>query len=205
MAQTDPRVDAYIAAAAPFAQPILRHLRALIHAAVPQVRETIKWGMPFFEQGGPLCHIGAFKQHCALGFWKSELVTGGDPVSDAAMGQFGRIAALGDLPDDATLTAYLHKAVELNAAGVKAPWQARRASAAKAGPKPVELPEALRSALEARPEVAARFEAMSASARRDYAEWIAEAKRDDTRAKRLASALEWIAEGKSRNWKYERR
>jgi hypothetical protein len=205
MAQTDPRVDAYIDAAAPFAQPILRHLRALIHAAAPQVQETIKWGMPFFEQDGPICHFAAFKQHCALGFWKSERVTGGDAVSDAAMGQFGRMTALGELPDDARLTAYVHKALELNAAGVKAPWQARRAAASKAAPRPVVIPEVLSTALQARPEVAARFEAMSPSARRDYAEWIAEAKRDDTRAKRLATALEWIDEGKSRNWKYERR
>lgn len=188
----DARVDAYIERAAPFAQPILRQLRETVHAALPEARETIKWGMPFFELDKPLCMMAAFKGHCAFGFWKGAAVTGG-MASDAAMGQLGRITALADLPPRKTLVAWARKAAEL---------QASATPAVRKPPRPVEVPPALTRALRTNAAARRSFEGFSPSHRRDYAEWIAEAKTDATRERRLAQALEWLAEGKPRHWKY---
>jgi hypothetical protein len=88
-------VDAYIARAATFAQPILKHLRATVHNACPEVEEALKWGMPFFVyRGSPLCSMAAFKQHCSFGFWKAALVTGTKRGAREGMGDFGKITAL---------------------------------------------------------------------------------------------------------------
>lgn len=191
----DARVDAYIERAAPFARPILAHLRGAVHAALPEARETIKWGMPFFELNKPLCMMAAFKAHCAFGFWKGVEVTG--VASDAAMGQLGRITALADLPPKKTLVAWVRKAAALQreAALAKVP-------AARKPPRPVEVPPALTKALRSNAPARRAFEAFSPTNRRDYAEWIAEAKTKVTRERRLAQALEWLSEGKPRNWKY---
>jgi uncharacterized protein YdeI (YjbR/CyaY-like superfamily) len=193
----DPRIDRYIAAAQPFARPILEHVRDVVHRAEPRIEETLKWSAPHFVLNGSVCGMAAFKQHCALNFPKAELieVEGGTRV---AMGQFGRIASVEDLPPDDVLIDYVRRAVALNEAGVKTPGRAAPGKAAEP-----EVPEALRQALHRHPAAAAAFERMSPSHRREYVEWIAEAKRDATREKRVETAVEWITEGKSRNWKYQ--
>ena len=198
MATTDPRIDAYVARAAPFARPVLTHLRAVVHAAVPGVEETIKWGMPHFMHGGILCGFAAFKAHCAFHVRGAEDLLGGAARADA-MGQFGRITALSDLPPKATLTRILRAAAARNDAGVKAPRPARKS------PKPeAKVPPDLAVALKGNARARSTFEGFSPSRRREYVEWIVEAKGEDTRARRLAQAIAWMAEGKSRNWKYER-
>ena len=198
MANHDPRVDAYIAKSAEFAQPILEHLRASVHAACPEVEEGIKWGMPFFSyKAAPMCMMAAFKQHCSFGFWLSKEVTGGS--DEDGMGQFGKLATLMDLPSDRQLAAHLKKAMALNEAGVK---KSRPKAAAKPAPT---LPDDLATLLAKRQHAAARkaWASFPPGAQREYVAWLAEAKTDATRQKRLATTLEWLAEGKRRNWKYE--
>lgn len=190
----DPRVDAYIERSAEFARPILERLREAMHAACPEVQETMKWSAPYFEYRGPLCGMAAFKEHCALSFWKGSLIV--ENPSDEAMGQLGRITRLADLPPRRTLASWIRKAVELNEAGVKPPRAAR-------GRKPPPgVPDDLREGLRRNPRARATFEAFSPSHKREYIEWIEEAKRAETRARRVAATLEWLAEGKSRHWKY---
>jgi uncharacterized protein YdeI (YjbR/CyaY-like superfamily) len=199
MGKKDPRVDAYIEKAAPFAQPILVAIRETVHASCPGVEETMKWNFPHFVYKGMLCGMASFKQHAALGFWKGALVTGG-PRSADAMGHFGRLTKLSDLPSKTALAAYVRKAAALNEQGVKAPRAPK-----KSAPKVVRVPAPLAAALAKHQKAKAGFEAMSPSHRREYIEWITEAKSEETRDRRLAQAVEWMAEGKSRNWKYERR
>ena len=198
MANHHPRVDAYIAKSAEFARPILEHLRATVHASCPNVEEGIKWGMPFFSyKGAPMCHMAAFKQHCSFGFWLSKEVTGHS--GEEGMGQFGKLATLKDLPSKKELAALLRKAMALNEAGVK---HVRP----KAGSKPPPVPpEDLAALLAKRQHAAARkaWAGFPPGAQREYIDWIGEAKTDATRQKRLATTLEWLAEGKRRNWKYE--
>ncbi len=199
MATKDPRVDAYIAKSADFAQPILNHLRKLVHTACPQVEETLKWSFPHFMYKGMFCNMAAFKAHCAFGFWHRDMrqeVEGEKPAQ--AMGSLGRITSLADLPNDAALLRYLKQAARLNERGIKSPRPVRSAS------KKLEIPPSLMSALGMNKTALANFQGMSPSHQREYAEWIAEAKREETVVKRLATAIEWIAEGKSRNWKYEK-
>ena len=199
MANHDPRVDAYIAKSASFARPILEHLRALVHEACPTVDESLKWSMPFFSyKAAPMCMMAAFKQHCSFGFWLSKEVTGGS--DEDGMGQFGKLASLKDLPPDRQLSAYLKKAMALNEAGVK---KARPKAAAKPAPT---LPDDLAALLAQKKHAAARkaWESFPPGAQREYVDWITEAKTDATRQKRLATTLEWLAEGKRRNWKYEK-
>ena len=194
----DPRIDAYIERAAPFARPILAHARALVHQACPQVEETIKWGMPtFVHAGGILCGMAAFKQHASFGFWKHALVVGEGEPRDG-MGSYGKMLSLDDFPAKKIVLAHIRKAMKLNEDGVKMP--AARKAASKLPP---EMPEDLVAALNKDKAAKATFDAFPPSCRREYIEWIVEAKREETRAKRLAQAVEWMAEGKRRNWKYE--
>jgi len=196
MGTRDPRVDAYIAKAAPFAQPLLTHLRELVHRGCPEVEETIKWSMPsFVYAGGILCGMAAFKHHVSFGFWKHALVMGEGEPRDG-MGSFGKMASMDDLLPDKTLLAYLGKAMKLNEDGVKAPKT--RAKAKKSIPVPSELKGALAKNKKAR----ATFDGFSPSHRYEYLEWITGAKAEDTRKRRLDQAVEWMAEGKPRNWKY---
>lgn len=197
MPTIDPRVDAYIANAAAFAQPILRHLREVIHAACPDVQETIKWSMPCFEYHGIICNFAAFKQHCSFGFWKAELLLAAqDDKGREAMGQFGRIASVKDLPPKKVLAAYVKKAMKLNEAGVKV-------ARPKAAPRELVVPDYFIAALEANPAAYEVFNDFSPSAKRDYCDWLTEAKTEATRGKRMVQAVQWIAEGKKRHWKYE--
>ena len=192
----DPRIDAYIERAAPFAQPILQHVRVLVHEACPAVEETIKWGMPTFVHAGAiLCGMAAFKQHASFGFWKHALVVGEGEPRDG-MGSYAKLVSLDDLPPKRTLLAHLRKAVALNEAGVKSP-------ARKSAPKPPpETPAELAAALAQAPAAKAAFDAFPPGCRREYIEWIAGAKRPETRARRVSEAVAWMAEGKRRNWKY---
>ncbi len=198
MPNKDPRVDAYIAKAADFAKPVLNRIRVLVHAVCPHVTETIKWSAPFYEHNGILLATPAFKKHCALIFWKGRLIFSGLPANKNPKTRFRRITAASDLPADEILTGYIRKAVELNDAGIKTPARAR--------PKPkkeIAVADYFLAALQKNKKALAGFESLSPSCRREYVEWITEAKREETRAKRLKTAIEWIAKGKSRNWKYQ--
>lgn len=198
MGKRDPRVDAYIAKSADFARPILSHVRSLIHEACPDAVETMKWSVPHYEHKGILCGVAAFKQHCNIILWKGALIAGGEGRDEK--GQIRNITSLEDLPDDATMKHLIQEAARLNEQGVKA--DPRRRNTVK---KPVALPVELRKALKRNRRAATAFEKFPPSHKREYAEWIAEAKGADTRQRRAENAIEWIAEGKSRNWKYERR
>ena len=197
MGERSPLVDAYIARAQPFARPILEHLRDVVHAACPEVVEEMKWRMPHFTYHGMLAGMAAFKGHCSFGFWKAKLILDQDAVSREAMGHFGQIRSLEDLPAKRTLAGYVRKAAKLNEAGVKAP----RAPRAKS-PKPVQVPADLATALRRNRKAREAFESFSPSHQREYIEWITEAKREETREKRLTTTIEWLEEGKPRHWKY---
>lgn len=200
MPSTDPRIDAYIAKSAPFAQPILRHVRELIHAACPEVEETIKWGMPFFEYHGILANMAAFKAHCSVGFWRGKVALGdaADPDKRDGMGHLGKITSLNDLPSDREFTRYVKRGAEYNREHEGAP----KATSRK--PKPAaKTPAYLTAALSKNKKAREQFEAMAPSKRRDYIEWLVEAKTEETRARRLKQTVEQVAQGKGRNWKYE--
>jgi uncharacterized protein YdeI (YjbR/CyaY-like superfamily) len=199
MVKTDPRVDAYVRKSADFARPILRHFRELVHEGAPDAEETLKWGFPHFTRKGILCSMAAFKAHCAIGFWKGALFLPEPKKAEEAMGQMGRISSLDDLPPREVLLGFVRRAVELDEAGIKAPSSSRKKRKAPAIPAP------FLTALDADPEAAAHFAKMSPSGRRDYIEWVADAKREATRDRRIATAVEWIAQGKPRNWKYIQR
>lgn len=198
MAQHDPRIDAYVARSAEFARPILIRLRELVHAACPEVEETLKWSAPaFIHKGKILCGMAAFKQHAAFNIWHGALVVGKD-VGDAGMGQFGRLTRVADLPGKREMTGYLKQAMKLIDDGVKAPPS--RSAAEK---PPATVPDDLAAALKKNRKAQATFDGFPPSQRREYVEWLTSAKREDTRARRLEQAVEWMAEGKRRNWKYE--
>jgi uncharacterized protein YdeI (YjbR/CyaY-like superfamily) len=197
-------VDEYIAKAKPFAQPILTHLREAIHNAVPEVVESMKWSMPFFSYRGIILgNIAGFKEHCSFGVWKENvqpLMKEGVEERGGGMGSFGKLTSLDDLPRDRELKAVLLEAARKIEQGERTKNWERPAKA----PKPeAEVPEALAAALKKNKAAGKNFAAMSPSCRREYCEWIGEAKREETRVKRVETALEWIAEGKSRNWKYQ--
>jgi uncharacterized protein YdeI (YjbR/CyaY-like superfamily) len=194
--KTDPRIDAYIERQAAFAQPIMRHLREVVHAACPDCEETLKWSMPtFMYKGKILAGFAAFKAHATFGYWNDSMLNE-DSKNRSAMGQFGRLTSLDDLPDRATLIDLTQQSMALIDSGAKPP----RATAKKA---PFTVPQDLRAAIDAMPAAAATWEGFPPSCQREYVEWVTEAKRDETRAKRLAQTIEWLAEGKRRNWKYE--
>jgi len=197
MGKRDKRVDAYIAKSADFAQPILDHLRELVHAACPDVEESIKWGGPAFEYHGLLCHMKSFKAHAAFGFWKHALVVGEDPGEGSGMGSFGKLTKVEDLPNKHELTRFVKRAMKLNEEGVKTVREKGRAK-----PKLAMHPD-FEKALAKNKRARTCFDGFAPGQQREYLEWITEAKRDATRERRIAQAVEWIAEGKRRNWKYE--
>ena len=193
----DPRIDAYIAKAAPFAQPILEHVRARVHAVVPNVEETLKWSAPGFTLDGKiLLMMAAFKAHTALNFWRGQEIRRNEASPDA-MGQFGKLTSVDDLPGNAEFDSLIKEAVRL-AATAPAPRKVKHE------PKPVPKPHPeFAAALKANPKAKATLDGFPPSAQRDYLEWIADAKQDATRTKRIATAVEWLAEGKRRHWKYQ--
>jgi uncharacterized protein YdeI (YjbR/CyaY-like superfamily) len=197
MPTLDPRVDAYIDKSADFAKPILIHIRKLVHKACPDIVETMKWSFPHFDHKGTVCSMASFKQHCAFGFWKQSLMEqDAFPAEKTAMGSFGRITSIKDLPPDKVMLRLVQQAVELNEKGVKV------------AKKPVEkkelvIPKDLTAALSKNKPAKIAFDKFSYSHKKEYVQWIEEAKTDATRNKRLATTVEWLSEGKSRNWKYE--
>ena len=198
MGERSKAVDAYVAKAQPFARPILEHVRAIVHAACPDVRETIKWGMPAFMHHGILCGMAAFQAHSTFGFWRRGMtdVIGRDGAkAKQAMGSLGRITSLKDLPSDRAMLGYIRQAARLNEAG--GPARPKRK------PKPaLPVPADLAAALRKNAKAAKTFADFSPSPRREYIEWITEAKRPETRAKRVATTVQWLATGRKRNWKY---
>jgi uncharacterized protein YdeI (YjbR/CyaY-like superfamily) len=197
MGKKDPRVDDYIAKSADFAKPILRHVREVVHKACPDVVETMKWRTPTFDYKGIMCGMAAFKEHCVVGFWKSTLVIEGERPEGAA-GSLGRLTSLKDLPSDRTLLAYIKKAAALNEQGVATPKR-------RVGPPkpPLKVPPYLAAALKKNAGARKTFDNFSPSQQREYVEWVTDAKTDATRDKRLATAVEWMSEGKVRHWKYQ--
>jgi uncharacterized protein YdeI (YjbR/CyaY-like superfamily) len=199
MSKHDPRVDAYIQQSAAFAQPILTHLRARVHASGKDVAETIKWGMPFFVAGEKiLCHMAAFKAHCAFSFWEGTRLPI-DPLTGKAkkaMGQFGRIASLDDLPSDKEIARLIKAAIKLGETDELKPARTKLAE------KKIAVPDDLARELKKNKKALATFEAFSYSNKKEYVEWISEAKTEATRLKRLDQAIALMAEGKVRNWKY---
>ena len=195
----DPRIDAYIDKSADFAKPILIHLRELVHKACPDIGETMKWSFPHFDHKGTVCSMASFKQHCAFGFWKQSLLEQDVfPSEKTAMGSFGRITSTKDLPSDKVMIGLIRQAVELNEKGIKI---AKPRPSAK---KELVVPKDLASALSKNKAAKAAFDKFSYSHKKEYVQWIEEAKTEPTRNKRLATTVEWLSEGKSKNWKYEK-
>ena len=196
MAKKDPRIDQYIAKAPDYAKPILTEIRERVHAACPEVEETMKWRQPTFDYKGIMCGMAAFKQHCVFGFWKAPLVLGAGAEGANAMGYRDKITSVADLPSKPMFKANIKKAMKLNEAGItveKTP---------KAPKAPVVVPPDLAAAVKTNRQAQATFDGFSPSHRREYVEWVTEAKTEATRARRLAQAVEWLAQGKPRNWKY---
>jgi uncharacterized protein YdeI (YjbR/CyaY-like superfamily) len=193
MAKKDPHIDAYIRRAAPFARPILKHLRKVVHAGCPSIEETIKWQSPFFDYKGPVCLMAAFKAHAVFGFWKGSLLFG--KGNTGAMGHFGRLRSVKDLPNNKELIGYVKKAAELNERGVQKRRTAR-------GRQKVNLPSDLKAALAKNAKARKTFENFSYSHKKEYVDWITDAKRDETRRRRLKTTIQWLTQGKVQNWKY---
>ncbi len=202
MTNRSPKIDAYIDNAADFAKPVLNHLRELVHQACPDVEEGWKWSFPhFMYKGAILCSMAAFKQHCSFGFWKSSLMPDPDQIfaeeERNGMGHLGKIYSLKDLPKDAVLKKYIKAAMQLNEEGAKVQ---KKPAADK---KELVTPDDLLQALKANNAAKLTYDAFSYTNKKDYVEWITEAKTETTRLKRLTQAIEWMAEGKTRNWKYQ--
>ncbi|MFA3783495.1 YdeI family protein [Melioribacteraceae bacterium 4301-Me] len=200
MGKKDPRIDAYISKAQDFAKPILEHLRNLVHETCPEVEETMKWSFPHFNyKGDIMCSMAAFKQHASFGFWKAalikEAVLAKAAKSEAAMGSLGKITSLKDLPSDKKLISLIKKAAKLNEAGIKV-------SKKKKIKKELEIPDYFIKALSKNKKALTSFKNFSYSHKKEYVEWISEARTEETRNKRIATAIEWLSEGKPRNWKY---
>lgn len=200
MPKKDPRVDAYIAKAKPFAQPILKHLRKLVHQACPQAEETIKWSFASFDYKGPFASMASFNEHCVFGFWKAALMKDSQNLKanqETAMGHLGRITNMKDLPSDKKIIAYIKEAMALNDKGVKLP--PRKKTTVSTVPK---MPTFFKAALAANKKAGAQFEKFPPGQKKEYILWLTEAKTEETRERRLETAIEWISQGKIRNWKY---
>ena len=203
MATKEKKIDAYIAKSADFAKPILLHIRQLVHKACPDVEEKMKWSMPFFDyKGEMLCHMASFKQHAVMGFWKATLMKDSILVenarSETAMGHLGKITSLKDLPSDKKITAWIKEAMLLNDKGIKLPAKTKTVVKTE-----MAVPDYFEKALAKNKKAKQVFEKFPPSHKKEYLMWITEAKTEETRNKRMATALDWIAEGKGRNWKYE--
>jgi len=197
MGTKDPRFDAYITKSADFAKPILKYIRAVVHEACPEVKEELKWHNPSFMYKGILCGMAAFKEHAVFGFWKGTLIIADKGKSLEAAGSFGKLTKVSDLPSKKILIGYIKQAMALNDKGVKAPVKHNK------GPKkPLRVPPYLLAALRKNKKALATFEDFSPSNKREYIEWVTEAKSEETRNNRLVTAVEWMAQGKVRNWKY---
>lgn len=197
---TNPAINTYIANAQPFAQPILIHIRKLVHQACPNVEEKIKWGMPFFDYKGSMCNLAAFKQHCSFGFWKASLMSDRMLVetakSEVAMGHLGKITSVEDLPSDKKIIAYIEEAMLLNEEGKRVVKVTATAATSYV------VPDYIVAAIKENENAFATFEAFAPSHRKEYAQWIDEAKTEATKDKRLAETINLLLKGKPRNWQY---
>lgn len=203
MAKKNKQVDAYITKAADHAKPVLKYLRNLVHEICPDVQEGMKWGFPHFDYKGMMCSMAAFKQHCAFNFWKYALMKDAKEMlenNEKSMGHLGKIASLEDLPPARKIKAWIKEAMQLNEQNIKVTRRKKPADITA-----IVLPEILEKALQKDKKAAATFSAFSPSHKKEYIEWINEAKTEDTKNRRLATTLEWLSEGKKRNWKYERK
>lgn len=205
MSTKEKKIDAYIAKSAEFAKPILNHIRELVHKACPDVEEKMKWSMPFFDyKGEMLCHMASFKQHAVMSFWKASLMKDVSLMenarSEVSMGHLGRITSLKDMPPDKKITAWIKEAMVLNEKGIKLPARAKPADK-----KELEIPDHFTKALAKNKKAKQVFDNFPYSHKKEYVMWITEAKTEETRNKRMGTALEWMAEGKSRLWKYEKK
>jgi uncharacterized protein YdeI (YjbR/CyaY-like superfamily) len=203
----NPEVDGHIAKAQPFAQPILQHLRELVHEGCPEIEETVKWGRPFFEYRGEiLCNMSAFKRHCRFGFWGKEiggvLRAAGVGIENAA-DSLGRITSLEELPSDKRMLDWIRQAAAFVDSGQHTSPIVARRRVVKAPKPPLAIPAKFAAAIRRNKKAATMFSGFSPTCKREYVEWVADAKRAETRDKRIATAVEWIAEGKQRNWKYQ--
>lgn len=205
MGAKDKRIDAYIAKSQDFAKPIMEHIRKLIHKTCPDVTETIKWGMPSFEYKGPFIGFAAFKKHFALGFWKSAIMKDNNVLmgekAKGAMGNLGKIESIEDLPKDAVLVKWIKEAKKLNDEGVKIDKKEKP----KHKRKEYTMPDYFQKVLNRNKKAKSTFDNFAPSHKREYLEWICEAKAEETRNKRMETAIEWLTEGKSRNWKYQKK
>lgn len=204
MNNKDKRIDDYISKSADFAKPVLEHLRELIHKACPEVQETMKWSFPHFDyQNEMMCSMAAFKHHCAFGFWKASIMKDPEKILTLkerdAMGHLGQIRSLQDLPSDKILIRYIKEAVKLNKEGVKLPSKVKSSES-----KTIEVPDYFKNILRKNKKAEKTFEEFSYSHKKEYVQWITEAKTEETREKRINTAIEWLSEGKKRNWKYEK-
>ena len=199
MTKTDKRVDAYIAKAPEYAKPILTKIRSMVHEAAPEAEETLKWGHPTFIQNGILCGMAAFKEYCAVNFWKAVLIMGEHARQTDSAGVLGRITSVKDLPPKSEFIKYVKRAVELNRSGAKVPRLPVKPK------KALAMPDDFQRAIEKNAKARRTYEGFSPSHQREYLEWIVEAKQDETRVRRIEQAVEWMAEGKPRNWKYMKR
>jgi len=204
MSNYDARVDAYIAKSPDFAQPVLNHVRTLVHEVCPETIETLKWGMPHFEYKGLMCGFAAFKNHCSFGFWKTALLQDPHGVlkghESTAMGSFGKLLSLKDLPSDKILKALIKDAMRLNDDGIKVAMGSRKSGSIK---DDISEPDYFTKALSEDAEAAATWKHFAPSHRREYLEWITEAKTEATRTKRVIKTLELLREKKQRHWKYQ--
>jgi len=190
-----PQVDSYISKAAPFARPILEKLRRLFHEACPEIEEKIKWGVPSFQRNGMVGGFAAFKQHASFGLWRQDMLPDPEGLFKTKGPMGAKLTDVSQLPADDVLLSYIRAAVKLNESGPP--------PRAKSKPKPpVKVPDYFMAALRKDKKALSTFEAFPPSHKREYVDWIVEAKRDETRQTRLATAVQWISEGKSRNWKY---
>ncbi|MEO8001857.1 MAG: YdeI/OmpD-associated family protein [Arenimonas sp.] len=199
MGSRDKRIDAYIEKSADFARPILEHLRAVVHEACPDVEETMKWSFPHFMYHGMLCSMASFKQHCAFGFWKAKQIAELSGSPETAMGDFGRISQMKDLPGKTVLKRLIKQAMAIN---VDPPLPSAEPKPKRNAKPPLIAPDAFVKALAKNKKAKATFEGFSPSHQREYIEWILEAKREETAKKRIESSIEMLSEGKPRNWKY---
>ncbi|MBK7632608.1 MAG: YdeI/OmpD-associated family protein [Ignavibacteriales bacterium] len=201
MGYKEPKVDLYISKAAEFARPLLIHFRKLVHTGCPDVEEKIKWGFPHFDYKGMMCSMASFKKHCAFSFWKASLIKDKNFVATAksksAMGHYGKITSLKDLPADKKVSAHIKEAMMLNEKGIKLFYKKSPTSK-----KEIDIPGYFLKQLKKNKKAVKTFEDFSPSHKREYAEWITDAKTEDTKNRRIETAIEWMAEGKSRNWKY---
>jgi len=204
MGKKDKKTDAYIAKSADFAKPILSHIRELVHKACPDTEEVMKWGFPHFDYKGMMCSMAAFKHHCAFNFWKASLIKDTAKVlkikNKDSMGSLGQIKSKSDLPPDRIFIAYIKQAMKLNDEGVKFPVKKKTAAKTE-----LVIPEYFLKVLKKNKKSFEVFGNFAYSHRKEYVNWITEAKTEETRKKRIETAIEWLSEGKSRNWKYERK